>query len=232
MDKLKAERSVIRSAFSRQCKQLEVLMAAELYDNTEVKAQFSLIEDKIQRLKTLDDGIFNLLLDTANETDLTKEITVQNEYRVKFLRLKMSAMRDNHVEAGNSQTVNDMSVWYKSPKIELKKCNGDLMEWLGFWSQFSKIYNEPSLALEDKFQYLIQSAQEGSKARELVISFPSTAKNYPKVIESMKERFGQGDMLVEMHNRELLPGSNFSLQQSCSANLQACNKFDTARVQV
>ncbi|GBM17181.1 hypothetical protein AVEN_47586-1 [Araneus ventricosus] len=81
MDKLKAERTVIHSAFSRQCKQLEVLMAAELYDDNEVKAQFSLIEDKIQRLKKLDHYIFNLLLDTAYETDLTKELTVQGEYQ-------------------------------------------------------------------------------------------------------------------------------------------------------
>lgn len=42
------------------------------------------------------------------------------------------------------------------PKIELKKFNGDLLEWLGFWSQFSKIHEDSSMAPEDKFQYLIQ----------------------------------------------------------------------------
>ncbi|GBO24063.1 hypothetical protein AVEN_188402-1 [Araneus ventricosus] len=97
---------------------------------------------------------------------------------------------------------NDVSLRYKLPKDENKKWNDDLKEWLDFWSQFSRYVT--ILALENKFQNLIQSAQEGSKVRELVISFQLTSQNYPKIIESMKDRFGQEDMVVEMYIRELL----------------------------
>ncbi|GBO36352.1 hypothetical protein AVEN_185825-1 [Araneus ventricosus] len=36
------------------------------------------------------------------------------------------------------------------------------------------------------------------------MSFPPTTQKYTKVTESLKDRFGQEDMLVEMHIRELL----------------------------
>ncbi|GBO22018.1 hypothetical protein AVEN_273753-1 [Araneus ventricosus] len=36
------------------------------------------------------------------------------------------------------------------------------------------------------------------------MSFPPTTQKYTKVTESIKDRFGQEDMLVEMHIRELL----------------------------
>ncbi|CAG7824208.1 unnamed protein product, partial [Allacma fusca] len=57
---------------------------------------------------------------------------------------------------------------------------------------------------EEKFQYLIQSTLENSKAREVVESFPPTAENYTKAIGYMKERFGKDEVLVEVYVRELL----------------------------
>ncbi|CAG7731691.1 unnamed protein product, partial [Allacma fusca] len=42
------------------------------------------------------------------------------------------------------------------------------------------------MAPEDKFQYLIQSMREDSKAREVVDSFQLSGSNYPKVIDYLK----------------------------------------------
>ncbi|UYV69100.1 hypothetical protein LAZ67_6002418 [Cordylochernes scorpioides] len=44
----------------------------------------------------------------------------------------------------------------------------------------------------------------GSKARRLVTSFPLTQKNYNKVIEDLKDRFRDRDMLTELYVRKLL----------------------------
>ncbi|CAG7832496.1 unnamed protein product [Allacma fusca] len=60
------------------------------------------------------------------------------------------------------------------------------------------------MAPEDKFQYLIQSMREGSKAREVVDSFPLSCSNYPKVIDYLTERFGRDDILLKVYVRELL----------------------------
>lgn len=44
---------------------------------------------------------------------------------------------------------------FKLPKINLQKFSGDLKEWLLFWSLFKSIPENPTIANEDKFQYLI-----------------------------------------------------------------------------
>jgi len=93
---------------------------------------------------------------------------------------------------------------YKLPKIEIKKFNGTLTEWLSFWSQFKKIDEDADLHSSDKFQYLVQAMVPGSRARELVDSYPQTAENYAKVIAALKERFGKEKLLKQVYVRELL----------------------------
>ncbi|XP_071036396.1 uncharacterized protein [Parasteatoda tepidariorum] len=66
------------------------------------------------------------------------------------------------------------------------------------------MHDDPTLDIGDKFQYLIQCTIDNSRTRELVLSYPATVENYPKVIESFKSRFGKDDVLVEFYIRELL----------------------------
>jgi len=93
---------------------------------------------------------------------------------------------------------------YRLPKLEWKKFGGDPKEGLGFWSQFQSIYQDESMAPQDKFQYLVQATLEKSKARMVVESFPVSAANYPKVIDYLKKRFEKDEVVVEGYTRELL----------------------------
>lgn len=90
------------------------------------------------------------------------------------------------------------------PKLQFRQFDGDLKEWLPFWSQFEQIDKDNDIPPENKFQYLIQATVAGSRAREVVDSFPPTGANYAKVIESLKARYGRDDLLVEVYVRELL----------------------------
>lgn len=90
------------------------------------------------------------------------------------------------------------------PKIEIRKFNGDFTEWLGWWAQFKKIHEDNELATSDKFQYLVQSIEAGSRAKELVNSYPQSEENYPKVVTALQERFGKGKLLKQVYVRELL----------------------------
>ena len=92
----------------------------------------------------------------------------------------------------------------KLPTIELPKFNGNVREWLPFWSVFRKIHEDPLIRREDKFQYLIQATVPDSRARDVVSSFPPTSENYEKVITSLKSRFGRDEVVVEFYVRELL----------------------------
>ncbi|GFT17042.1 uncharacterized protein TNCV_4737871 [Trichonephila clavipes] len=82
--------------------------------------------------------------------------------------------------------------------------SGDIKDWLQFWSQFQHIHDDDEIAPENKFQYLVQATVNGSRAREVVESFPATAANYAKAVDSLKARFGRDDLLVEVYVRELL----------------------------
>ncbi|GFW82408.1 uncharacterized protein TNCV_3818881 [Trichonephila clavipes] len=75
---------------------------------------------------------------------------------------------------------------------------------LQFWSRFQHIHDDDEIAPENKFQYLVQATVNGSRAREVVESFPATAANYAKAVDSLKARFGRDDLLVEVYVRELL----------------------------
>ncbi|XP_071037824.1 uncharacterized protein, partial [Parasteatoda tepidariorum] len=79
---------------------------------------------------------------------------------------------------------------FNLPKLELRQFSGDLKDWLPFWGQFEQINNDTDIAPESKFQYLIQATTVGSRAREVVESFPPTAANYTKAVDSLKARFG------------------------------------------
>ncbi len=92
----------------------------------------------------------------------------------------------------------------KLPKIQLHKFNGDLMEWLGFWAQFEKIHEDNDIAVPDKFQCLVQTMVPGSRAQEVLCSYPQSVDNYAKAIDALKQRFGKEELLVEVYVRELL----------------------------
>ncbi|CAG7664104.1 unnamed protein product, partial [Allacma fusca] len=66
------------------------------------------------------------------------------------------------------------------------------------------LQKNPRRRSEDKFKFVLQAASPGTRARELIDSYPTTAENYPNVVGSLKQRFGREDLLVEVHVRELL----------------------------
>jgi hypothetical protein len=143
------------------------------------------------------------------DEDFEKEYAATEEYKEKmdvacveveaFLN-KLTVQNNNTTTTCSSSTFCRRKL--KWPKIELKAFGGDVKDWLSFWSQFSRIHE--AMEDEDKFQYLIQATASGTRARELVYSFPPTSENYAKAIDSLKSRFGREELLIEFYVRELL----------------------------
>jgi len=57
----------------------------------------------------------------------------------------------------------------------LPKFSGEFKDWLQFWDLFKNIHENQTFSKEDKFLYLVQAMEKGSKASELVCNFPPTA---------------------------------------------------------
>ncbi|UYV70876.1 hypothetical protein LAZ67_8000946 [Cordylochernes scorpioides] len=53
-------------------------------------------------------------------------------------------------------------------------------------------------------QYLVQSMRAGTRADRLVRSYPLTTENYPKVVKTLQNRFGDKVTLVDVYVRHLL----------------------------
>ncbi|GBN33439.1 hypothetical protein AVEN_171048-1 [Araneus ventricosus] len=89
------------------------------------------------------------------------------------------------------------------PKLEFRQFSGNVEDWLPFWSQFEHIHKDADIALENKLHYLVKATVSGSRAREVIESFPQTGAICEKEVESLKV-FGKQDLLVEVCVRELL----------------------------
>lgn len=153
----------------------------------------------------------------AGETEetLSKEMENAADYIARYHQAKIELARltekENTSLPGPSLPSTPVPIHYqesihtlKLPKIELRKFGGEIKDWLIFWSTFRKIYDDSTLTKEDKFHYLLQSTVKDSRAFEVVNSFPPTANNYEKAIQSLKSRFDKKDLLIEFYLREFL----------------------------
>ena len=84
---------------------------------------------------------------------------------------------------------------FKRPTLEIPKFSGSVGKWLQFWSHFRKIHEDSSVSREDKLEYLKQAMEKGSKAEGVVQGYPTTAENYEKAFNSLKNRFGRDECL-------------------------------------
>jgi hypothetical protein len=99
---------------------------------------------------------------------------------------------------------NEVKQAVRLPELSLKEFDRNPLEWLSFWNTFVKIHEDPKLDDHTKFVYLIQATVPKSKARDIVDSFPTTADNYSKAVEHLKNRFGREDILIQVYVRDLL----------------------------
>ncbi|XP_071052941.1 uncharacterized protein [Onthophagus taurus] len=211
MDEERKRRALLRSAFTRSSREVDTVLAASNPDLDDLEAIFNLLAEKMGDLKVSDAQILKLMIaNGVADKDIDDELAKCDDYQIKFFKLKVRCNKvfSNAVSTASTSAPilanQSLSHKFKLPKIELKKFGGDIREWLAFWSQFKKVHEDEDLAPEDKFQYLISAMIPNSRAKDLIDSFPPTADNYVKAIETLEARFGRKDMLVEVYVRELL----------------------------
>ncbi|UYV62513.1 hypothetical protein LAZ67_2000915 [Cordylochernes scorpioides] len=158
---------------------------------------------------------------SEEELEQDDEEALQYTQRYKRIYKKCLALVEPRINA-SSPTTSEVSFassshhrTVKLPKIELKKFTREIKDWLGWWAQFNKIHVDPTLEDSDKFQYIVQSMSPGTRASKLVDSYPLTAENYPKVIETLTERFGRPELLQQVYVRDLI-----RLMIDCSSKQQ------------
>jgi hypothetical protein len=232
MDRLTKMRKPIRAVYSKTYNAIIAECGKEMPDGEQV----SLLQRKLERvaveLAEVDSKVLETLIDEGEEDAYNTEYFAVEDYREKLdiARKKIEGLTPptegaeglSHTTEGHTQKKS-----LKLPKIELRKFSGELKDWLGFWSQFKRIHDDPDIEKEDKFQYLIQATTDESRARDIVCSFPPTAANYGKAIEGLQSRFGREELLIEFYVRELLALVVQNVSKTKVAPLQLYDRLES-----
>ncbi|CAG7817696.1 unnamed protein product, partial [Allacma fusca] len=205
-----------RAFYRRQVKVLEKelseLLEQELVDYDGARARLLRMKEAARKISEYDEQIIEGMLDRDEpEEDVDSEQEGIGEYRDLIYRinaytnrhLEGSSSSTEEIETRNGSTVGK-SVPMKFPKLEIRKFCGKLEDWLPWWAQFKSIHESTALNKVEKFQYLVQSLVEGTRAADVVKVYHCTEENYDKAIQALKERCGNEDAITDMLMREIV----------------------------
>lgn len=215
VERKKKNRKVQRTSFTKTANELEVLLKCEQPDINAVEVSWECLKPKFDVLRISDGDIYDCLLESASEEELVADLDICDQYVKRFtgMRIKCEKLLQELDEEMSQRSRASGSTdreqvtgkrKFKLPNIEFKHYDGNIKGWLSFWAQFKKIHEDPQIDENDKIEYLLQATIPGSRARQLVESFPAMSDNYQKIIDCMQARFGQKDLQIEVYVRELL----------------------------
>ncbi|XP_018577341.1 uncharacterized protein LOC108915711 [Anoplophora glabripennis] len=189
MEAKKKHRKVLRASFTKVANELDTLLQVDKPVHCDVEISWECLKGKFDELHAWENQVYEALLESATEEQLMSEMDSSDAYQRRFTELRL---RCNKVLLPGHATaeVDDM---------------------------FRKVHEDPDIDSSDKIEYLIQATVPGSRARQLVESFPVVGENYGKIVECMQARFGRDDLQIEVHVRELLKlilGNTRSSQKS------------------
>ncbi|GBM14894.1 hypothetical protein AVEN_28615-1 [Araneus ventricosus] len=238
-------------------RKVKAKIAKSQVDVNKLRELSSQLTDKFQRLETTQESISELLLNENQENEYSKDFNEIEIYREQYLSLKLktskiilSPNRSNHVvtESIELKTFNGdiksfLGFWSQFSRIhEAEEMpSEDKFQYLiqaiipgtraasliEIFPLTAQNYPKEIELLKERFgrEDLLVQVYE----RELLKMVMKIAVSERKCAD-LTTLYDQ----LESHLRALdtFPDSNFSLQQTCTANLQAYSKFDTTRVQV
>ncbi|UYV62919.1 hypothetical protein LAZ67_2002451 [Cordylochernes scorpioides] len=199
----------------RSVKEIEAELEKECPSSEAIRASYRILENKGKRLGEVDAQMEDIMIadESVTSQDWDKEQHMVDEYKKSLVVTEikvndyLKAKKIGHGITGewdSAKTGQEGLAACKLPKISLAIYDGTFLDWLGWWSQFETIHENPGISEVDKFRYLVQSMKRGTRAERLVRSYPLTKENYPKVIKALKDRFGDSTILTEVYVRQLL----------------------------
>ena len=99
------------------------------------------------------------------------------------------------------------NVGVKLPKIALPQFYGEITKFQSFWQNFTSAVHENEQITDcQKLTYVMNSL--GGSAYKALEGLAITGKNYENAIETLKDRFGKKQFVVNAHMQELLTLNN------------------------
>lgn len=162
------QRRSIRSSFTRVFNELKDELANNA-DAETVRMLRKRLRDRYNQLERIDQEILQEMRgEDVSQAEMDGEFDTIQEYRDKWNDVDSAELPGNDdnrsfIRNDDNQSVVSINMEenrVKLTKLKLVEFNGNLRDWLRFWSQFKGIHEDEHLSLEEKFQYLIQDTVE------------------------------------------------------------------------
>lgn len=210
MDRIRKARTPVRASITKVVNELDAERTKAAPDKDTLEIKLIKLNKLVEEVEELDQKMKDQHLDgNLDDKEYAAELTTVEDYydKVLVIRHKVSKIispSSPSPSTRSSDSSDNHKKNYKLPKIELIKFDGELKNWLEWWAQFEKIHVDSDLHTTDKFHYLTQSMVSGTRAADVVKSYPKTEENYQKAVDALRERFGKEDLLVDLYARELV----------------------------
>lgn len=152
MDAVKKQRKALHTVFTKAFNAFTTKMGSDCPREEKIVA-FQFLETKMTELDIVHSA-YNQALFQSNldEDDINKELESDDSYKTQYLtaKMKIAIVTSSMPENGTRAVSTCVTKTSKFPKLELPKFNGNIKDWLPFWSQFKKINDDVSISNEDK----------------------------------------------------------------------------------
>ncbi|KAI1699024.1 hypothetical protein Ddc_18776 [Ditylenchus destructor] len=91
---------------------------------------------------------------------------------------------------------------FQLPPIKMLRFDGNRADWAAFWDMFNVGVHSRMMSRIEKYTRLLSLLF--GEAERFIKGYPYSADAYPLVIEALKKRYGQKDVLAENLQAELL----------------------------
>ena len=147
-------------------------------------------------------------LATCRDTSYRVELPDRHELCVKYAELKAlhfnCCHRIKRILVSYSDVPTDTGKGLKIPKLEAPAFDGDILNWISFWEQFSiSIDERTNLSDAEKFVYLQHSLKEGS-AKGVIQGLSGTGEHYAKAVECLKARYDRPRLVHQSHVKAIV----------------------------
>ena len=212
MERLQRRRDALKRVVYNLKKKIEDLITKNEITNDireEIFANKTLMKEKEQHLRELQDQI----MDELEPDEFEKEMTEHTEFELNIrileeklktvLDLKMQSSVETSSETSSEEKIRHEKQNIRLPKLEIKKFGGEPTEWTQFYETFeSAIHKNMQIAAVEKFAYL--KGYLFDEAANVINGFSLTNSNYEKALRLLKERFGNEKFIVSTHMNNLL----------------------------
>ena len=141
---------------------------------------------------TVDDKHFYEWIEKGREiADAIEELVYQRNSDISENNSVVSQL--NHVET------RELAV--QLPRLQLPEFYGDPHHWISFWQSFESSIDKQNFSQIDKMKFLLNCLK--GEAKNVISDLMLTNENYQIAVNTLKERFGDKNILIEALESEL-----------------------------